>query len=236
MKSLAKLALCLSIALASCVAGVGVHAEGPDDAPKGDADIERLIEQLGDDDYFKREQAQRLLERRGFEAFNALSAATEHEDLEIVARARHLLKLIQERLTREGDPPQVKSLLANYQLKNAAQRVSVMQSLSRLPENQGVPILCRLVRFEKSDVLAKQAAVALFSNRGPEKRPDEKLAALVRENIADSRRKPADWLRTWLLLSDKPEEAIAAWDKLVADERNDTYRRNSPYHRCQRDR
>jgi len=215
MNIIAKSAVRLSILLAACSANVGLLPA----QESADAEVARLIEKLGDDDYFTREQAQKELEKIGFEAFDALSAAVFHDDLEVVSRARYLLQLIQERLTREDDPAQVKQLLSGYQFKNAPQRISVMQSLSRLPDNQGVPILCRLVRFEKSPMLSKQAAVAIFSDRGPEKKADEKLKKLVRENVASSKRKPADWLRAWLEFSDKPEPALEAWIKLVDEER-----------------
>ncbi|HEU5433123.1 MAG TPA: hypothetical protein VFU81_15760, partial [Thermomicrobiales bacterium] len=52
-----------------------------------EAQIAALIEQLGDDDFFARERAQQQLARIGFDAFDALSAAENHDDIEIAARA-----------------------------------------------------------------------------------------------------------------------------------------------------
>ena len=52
--------------------------------------INRLIRQLGDDDYFVRQQAQDELAKLGVDAFDALSAATEDEDPEIAALAEVL--------------------------------------------------------------------------------------------------------------------------------------------------
>ena len=50
--------------------------------------IERLIAELGDDDYLVRQQAQEKLAELGFKACDALAVASTHEDLEIASRAR----------------------------------------------------------------------------------------------------------------------------------------------------
>ena len=50
--------------------------------------IAELIDQLGADDYFQREKAQAELAAMSFEAFDALSAAESHPDIEIAARDR----------------------------------------------------------------------------------------------------------------------------------------------------
>ena len=76
---------------AGFAAGAGSSAPRP--AEPSRQEIHRLIEQLGDKDYFVRQQAETHLAQLGFEAFDALSEATTHEDLEIAARAKRLLQL-----------------------------------------------------------------------------------------------------------------------------------------------
>ena len=73
--------------------------------------IDKLIEQLGDEDYYVRQRAQDELARLGFEAFDDLTAATTHEDLEIAARAKYLLRLMRVEWTVKSDPPEVQKLL-----------------------------------------------------------------------------------------------------------------------------
>src|SRR3972149_5782572 len=62
--------------------------------PSQQEQIAKLIDQLGDKDYFVRQRAQDELSRLGFEAFDALMAATTNDDLEIASRAKYLLRLM----------------------------------------------------------------------------------------------------------------------------------------------
>lgn len=59
-----------------------------------DAQLRRLIELLGDEDFAKREEANRELLRAGAVARRYLLAARSHEDLEVRTRAERSLKLI----------------------------------------------------------------------------------------------------------------------------------------------
>jgi len=161
--------------------------------------IDRLIEQLGHEDYLVRQQAEAELAEFSFEAFDALSAATTHEDLEIAARARHLLRLMRVQWTNESDPPEVRKLLGGYELFNGATRLSRMRSLAGLAEGKGIPALCRLVRYEKSPVLSKQAATELLGSQPADEPPAKELAELLRKNLGPSRRTAATWLLTWVL-------------------------------------
>ena len=180
--------------------------------------IDRLIEQLGHEDYFVRQQAEAELAEFSFEAFDALSAATTHEDLEIAARARHLLRLMRVQWTNESDPPEVRKLLGGYELFNGATRLSRMRSLAGLAEGKGIPALCRLVRYEKSPVLSKQAATELLGSQPADEPPAKELAELLRKNLGPSRRTAATWLLTWVRFGDDPEAAVADWTKLVEKE------------------
>jgi len=182
------------------------------------AKIDRLIEQLGHEDYFVRQQAQAELAKFSFEAFDALSAATTHEDLEIAARARYLLRLMRVQWTTESDPPEVRKLLGGYELLNGATKLSRMRSLARLAQGKGIPALCRLVRYEKSAVLSKQAAMELLGSQPADEPPPKELAELLRKNLGPSRQTAATWLLTWLRFGDDPQAALADWTKLVEKE------------------
>ena len=78
--------------------------------------IEQLIAQLGDKDYNVRQRAQDELAKLGFLAFDALNAASNHEDFEIASRARYLLRLIRTQWTTDKDPPETRKLLEGYEL------------------------------------------------------------------------------------------------------------------------
>jgi len=180
--------------------------------------IAGLIKQLGDKDYFVRERAQAELAKLGFEALDALNAATLHEDLEIVARAKYLLRMMQVAWTDKNDPPDVKKLLGDYEGKDVATKLGRMRALADLPDAAGIPALCRLVRFEKSSVLSKQAAIQLFDRRPLDGLPAKELAETVRKNLGPSSRAGAKWLRIWLRFGEDSQAAIAEWTKLVEAE------------------
>ena len=66
-----------------------------------------LISQLGDPQYAVRQQAQEELAKLGPEAFDALMAAEDNDDLEIAARARYLVHLIRIDWIHDTDSPLV---------------------------------------------------------------------------------------------------------------------------------
>ncbi len=184
-----------------------------------DRQIQRLVEELGHEDYFVRRRAQEELASLSFGAFDAISAATTHDDLEIVSRARYLLRLMRVQWTTEDDPPEVKSLLKNYhRLQDQAKKLSAMESLARLPDFKGIPALCRLVRFEESLLLSKRAAIELLHLAEPGEPSAKELAELFSQNLVGSRRASAEWLLTWIRFTEAPQPTVADWAKLVEAE------------------
>ena len=130
------------------------------------AQIDELIAQLGHEDFFVRERAQQQLAELGFHAFDALVAAENHADIEIAARARYLLRLMEIEWTRDDDPPEVKRLLGNYDQLDEDTRQQRIAELAKLPDDQGLAALCRLARFQRSDQLAKRAALEAIRQGG----------------------------------------------------------------------
>lgn len=200
---------------------LAVAAAGLLAAEQGDAQdkrVEQLIQQLGDKDYFVRQRAQIELAKLGFEAFDALTAAENHEDLEIATRVKYLLRLMRVNWTVAEDPPEVKRYLANYESLPPDDRLAAMRNLSGLPEGVGIPALCRLIRFEKSQRLSKRAAVEILGRQPPDQPPSAELADTLRKNFGHNRRKAAGWLMTYVGFRDDPQKALASWIKLVDEE------------------
>ena len=98
--------------------------------------IEKLIRQLGDNDYYARERAQDELARMRFDAFDALSAAASDEDLEIASRAKYLLRRMPIEWTTESDPADVKHCLQRYDRQDAKSRKAAMKELIGLPHGR----------------------------------------------------------------------------------------------------
>ena len=182
--------------------------------------VEELIRQLGDRDYFKRQKAQADLAKLGFEAFDALNEATTNDDLEIAARAKYLLRLIRVEWTKEGDSADVKRQLRDYEYQTSAERVTRMQALATIPDGRGVPALCRLVRFEQSEVLSKQAAAQILGQERYGGPPKPAVAGVIRKNLGTSHRTAAQWLLTAVRYRDDPKTALADWSKLITAEQS----------------
>jgi len=180
--------------------------------------IERLIERLGDKDYFVRQRAQAALAEFSFDAFDALRAATTHEDLEISARAKYLLRVMQVAWTGENDPPEVQRLLRDYGYQDIRIKLDRIESLAGLPDHKGAAALCRLVRYEKSLVLSKLVATRLLETKPHGEPPGRELTETLRNNLTGSHRKAARWLLSWPQFGDAPEAALAEWTKLTEAE------------------
>ena len=214
-----------TLVVLACFAG-SAAADGPRAKPVAEAptkpasarQIDKLIRQLGDKDYYVRQRAEDDLAHLGFEAFDALSAATTDEDLEIASRAKYLLRLMRVEWTLPGDSAEVKKCLRDYEYQDAAAREKAMQALAELPRGEGVAALCRLVRFEKSPLLSKTAALALLSRRSAAAPPRPAAIKTVHKTLLGCKRSGAVWLLAWTQLGAEPAAVMSQWTKLVDDE------------------
>jgi tetratricopeptide (TPR) repeat protein len=202
---------------AVCVAAQPKPGEftGPHDETQR---IQQLISQLGNKEYSVRQRAQEELARFGFTAFEALSEAANHSDFEIASRARYLLRLIRSQWVGEKDPPEAQKLLEGYELLGVNERAWRIGRLVRLPRFGGIPVVCRLIRFEKSETLAAHAALEILYYEPSDREAWAKLASALRENLAGSQRRPAQWLLTYVALRENPSDVLEKWSKLVAEE------------------
>ncbi len=173
---------------------------------------------MGDPDYFVRQRAEAELAGLGFDAFEALTQAASNDDLEIALRARRLLKLIKVQLADPSDPPAVQRLLHDYQSQDSQARQARMGMLAQLPNGEGIAALCRLVRFERSPLLAKQAAVKLLGLMKAGSARGKELAARIRKGLAGSPRTPARWPLIWLRFDEAAPAAMAEWTAAVEAE------------------
>jgi tetratricopeptide (TPR) repeat protein len=202
------------------VLGFAASAPAADGPETSEQRISRLIEQLGDDSYTVREEAQQDLVRMGFQAYEALEAATENEDLEIAARAKYLLRLIRVQWTQESDPQQVKDLLEDYEFQSGEERLDRIRRLGRLPRGQGIGPLCRLVRFEGSELLSKYAAMEILDRRPADRPGQQRWAKALDENLPGGVRAAAQWLACYRRLEKEPQAALAEWSRLAEKEQS----------------
>jgi tetratricopeptide (TPR) repeat protein len=180
--------------------------------------IAALVAQLGDKDYFVRQKAQEELTTFGFEAFEALNAATTADDLEIATRAKYLLKLMRVEWTTAADPPEVRRLLKGYEMLDADNRQMRIKELAAMPDGKATAALCRLARYEKSDVLSKWAALDLIQSTPNGEPPGPQRANLVRKNIERGSRPAVLWVNAWLRMARDPQGALDDFNALIDDE------------------
>jgi len=215
--------LCLGLSFAWLGAPTGTAMAGPEGhtvsaAPTIAQRTAALISQLGDPQYAVRQQAQEELAKLGPEAFDVLVAAEDNDDLEIAARARYLVHLIRIDWIHETDSPLVKEALTDYDSKNLRDRRVVMAKLIQMPRNEALEPLCRLIRFEKSALLAKAGALDIMQQPEPAETAWPRQAKQILRALSGSDRAPARWLQNYVHSHDDPEAALADWDKLVTEE------------------
>ncbi len=194
------------------------HAANPPSAPRPtDQQIHRLIVQLGDKDFFVRQKAEQELAKIGFGAVDALAEAADSDDMEIVARADRLLRSIRGNWTRPGDPPLVVQALSDYETQDDASREGRIAVLIAIADQQGVPAVCRIICYDRSNLIAKTAALRLMESLvGKELNP--KSGADIRVQLALSHRLAAQWALDWLAAGTDPKALAATTSKIVAAE------------------
>ena len=192
-------------------------ADGPD-VVAGQSDVARLIEKLGSEEFVVRRRAEQALIRFGFTAFDELKEAENHRDLEIAARAAYLTQLVEVEWVGPRDSPKVAALLRRYGEMSEDERQVTIALLAALRHNEGLDSLCRIVRFEKSQLLSKRAALEVLR---PRPSTDDTLAErgqVIRKAIGGSRRPAVKWLRIFAVSLEDPSAAVSGWDEIVAEE------------------
>ena len=183
------------------------------------ASISNLVEQLGAEQYAKREKAQAKLGQLGLDAFDALYAAQGSDDIEVSMRARYLLQSLTIPWALENDPLSVRELLKGYEGKADDERYNLMEQLTILSGNQGVPALCRLVRFDTSNELSKRAALLIMQrSEVDDDQEAARVAASIIEAIGTSRRDGAQWLLTYAQTLEDPEATLETWQRIADQE------------------
>ncbi|NIL97847.1 MAG: tetratricopeptide repeat protein [Planctomycetales bacterium] len=200
--------------------GAGPATAADAEVPKADpgAQIAQWIQQLGHENYVLREEAQEELQRVGLAALEALAQAQYSDDIEIEMRARYLMSVIKIQWTVDTDPKHVRDLMTNYATLNDEQRLAVITRLSDLGGSAAIDALGRIIRFDSSPIISKQAALGLMDMNVAEQAWETHAAAIGR-NLAHSRVSAAEWLRVFVRQQNDAKAAIEPWKKLVEAER-----------------
>lgn len=189
-------------------------AIGADSDP---AAIEKLIEQLGSDQFALRRRAEEELTRLGPAAHDQLKLAEQSDDLEIAERATYILQSMRVDWLRPQDSPEVRRALLRFGDLSREEKLSRIQLLSSLPHAQGLAALCRIARLEHIPTVARRAAVSLLDQKLPAEGAPAILEACRQELQADPR--PATrWADIWIREQADRRATLPEWDAAIAAE------------------
>jgi len=206
-----------ALPLAPYITSIFAAPEQAEDNPS--ARIERLIADLGGEDFTTRQAAQKKLAGIGLAAFDQLHAAQSHANLEIAWRARYLVRSMKIPYEQPGDCEVVASILRDYGSVSPAERESRIERLAQLDDLEGVDALTRIVRFEMSMRLSKMAVLHLINTVSIDDGAEaNRLHGKLLAGLAGSQRASAAWLRIYADTLLRPRENLLRWSRLIAQE------------------
>lgn len=182
--------------------------------------IQKLIDQLGDPSFIRRQEAKKELEKIGLLAFESLRIAQSHPDIEIAKNAEYLLQSMRVVWALPNDSFSVQQQLKDYNDRQPTQREESMQRLAQLNRADAVAALLRLARFEGNEHLSKCAALHVMElavdKKFPERAPE--LAMLVESNVKQSHRVSTQWLQLLANQLKDRSSATEQWRRFAIQE------------------
>ena len=180
-------------------------------------EIANWIRKLGDPSYSVRLQAQSELERIGVRALDQLHQASFDPDPQISNQARFLVQSNQFNWAWETDPFPVRRTLANYTTAPLYDKSVYIDQLNAMEGDEGLPALCRLVRYETQGCLAKRAALLVMRSEPPIGQSETERKAWIAAMVDGAMSTAGKWV---LAYSAKEETlSIAAWQQRIDRER-----------------
>ena len=182
--------------------------------------VDKLIQQLDSQGYVQRKHAENELRHLGHEAFDQLLEAQYNDSSEISLAAKQLIGRLSIAWWRSDDPEITQQVMRDYQRLLVDLRETRSEWLAQLEDGLGFGAVMRIVRYEPSELLSKQAAIEIFKNL--DRKDESQVAAFnqaVETVLGSSQRASAEWLR---ILRDELKEPsaknLSAWLALAADE------------------
>ncbi len=182
------------------------------------AQIQSLIHDLGSPQYTTRRAAANDLRRIGADAFDALFAATDDADPEVAASASYLLRQINVRWTQNDDSATVRRMMRSYGDLPDDARIRLVADISKLANRDGLAALCRIVRYDRSPLISRAAALAVIRPDVPDVRHTPVDQATIDRELGDSGRATATWIRQFQAQLRDPAASIGPWQRIIDEE------------------
>ena len=201
-----------------------------------DVRVRQLIQRLGSKQYAIRKSAEDELQRLGRAALDQLLVAQFNEDAEVRHAVLDLLSRMTIRWMPEDAPDIVRDITDKYGKSSQREKIIYSYWLVRLEDGLGLPALARIVRYEPSETIAKQAAMALIDEM--DALDPVQVDAFLRvfdDVLSQSPRVPAIWLRRLAAdliagNSSKRDDMTPSWKMLATDEAKlQGTKRSEPY-------
>lgn len=202
----------------------GESKPGDDVTAEWERRVRKLIQDLGNSSFFVREAAQAQLAKMGYDIVDNLMAAKDNDDLEVAKRASYLLRGLRVEFReqiedlRKNSPAEVGGPLMGYENDNEATRRKKLENLAKLSPELAIGPLCRLVQYEQSPMLAREAALYVLNIRLTEGPDGEKRAQTALKELGGCLRPGGDWVRAHVQARTQPVEALAVMERLTENE------------------
>ncbi|MEM6688966.1 MAG: hypothetical protein AAF664_06035 [Planctomycetota bacterium] len=187
-----------------------------------------LVQTLGDDNFARRQWAQKKLRDLGLEAIEAFREADNVVDVEVELTIAYLAQNPSLRWDSSDDPPTIRRLLSEYGSLSLAQRKDRIEQLAKLQSTDAAVALSRLSRYEASDWLSDTAAVEVISmsasqiqqagaesGDGSEGFRSSEYFYRASETLGECDRDAAKWLRQHLVDLERGQVDFSTWRQLV---------------------
>ena len=142
--------------------------------------VDKLIQQLDSQGYVQRKHAENELRHLGHEAFDQLLEAQYNDSSEISLAAKQLIGRLSIAWWRSDDPEITQQVMRDYQRLLVDLRETRSEWLAQLEDGLGFGAVMRIVRYEPSELLSKQAAIEIFKNLD---RKDESQVAAFNQAV-----------------------------------------------------
>ena len=201
--------------------GLAAAADEPTELPPTERSRQAIaasIQNLGHREYRMRERAERELQAFGLLALEQLEEAALHEDIEVRLRARFLVAGIRGQMIAEFVRPEFSDIMEGYERRDLRSRRDSLMKLTQLTSTETLPLLARLARFEESELLAREAALAVIATDLTHQENLDELRKAILQALGFNQRPPVQWIRTTLQRYDDVVAAAEQLEPLISDE------------------